>query len=142
MEYCLGNLSDNNSNKSEEEVKNILRDICTALKAIHSKNRGHCHIKPGIVRCFSQIFMNALENILLSNSGKWKLGDYGLSNLGYQIKVNSDEPAIEDILDDAMYYFSPELEECDPDLDLAKSDMFSLGLVMAEFLMGKYQLML
>ena len=50
MEYCLGNLSDLNRDKSEEGIKNIMRDICSALKPLHTQNKGHCHIKPGI--CF------------------------------------------------------------------------------------------
>lgn len=48
MEYCLGNLSEVGSDKSEEGTKNILRDICLALKPLHSQKPGHCHIKPGI----------------------------------------------------------------------------------------------
>jgi len=123
MEYCLGNLSDLNRDKSEEGIKNIMRDICSALKPLHTQNKGHCHIKP--------------ENILLSKSGKWKLGDNGLANLGYQIKLSGEEAAIDDIIHDSMYYFSPELEECEgQDLDFSKCDMFSLGLVIAEHMMG------
>ena len=70
------------------------------------------------------------------------MGDFGLSNLDYQAKLgNLEGDTVDKDLENAMYYFGPELlddEHCGVrTLDLTKADIYSFGLCLAEFILGK-----
>lgn len=77
------------------------------------------------------------ENILLSNSGKYKLADLGLSRL--KIRV-----ANEDIMEGDSRYMAQELLQVMDDSgeypDLTKADIFSLGATIYEIMIGRPQL--
>lgn len=75
MEYCAGgNLEQDLSKRRESNPKRYLTDdgllrlvyqVGSALRTLHSRNIIHRDVKPG--------------NILLTGSGDYKLGDYGIS---------------------------------------------------------------
>lgn len=62
---------------SEPEIIQVLRDISLGLNELHHKDIVHLDLK--------------LENILIGSSGKYKLGDLGLSRLITKIKGNVSE---------------------------------------------------
>ncbi len=74
MELCRMSLEEKadtrrkkNQKFSEDELRKIMRDVTLGLKGLHDRSIVHLHIKP--------------ENVLLSQSGKYKLGDLGLARL-------------------------------------------------------------
>ena len=108
---------------SEGKIRKIMRDICLGLKDLHSKKIVHLDIKPG-----SFIF-NPLENVLVSNSKKYKIADLGLARL--VTKLDGDVP------EGDSRYLAPELLNEDPVAvvpDLGKADVFSLGIMMYELM--------
>jgi len=113
-----------NQGQSEAEIIKIITDISAALCPLHQQNLIHGHIKP--------------ENILLSRSGKYKLSDVELANLSYNIKIHR-HVADKNILENARQYFSPENEENNQEKSNSssvKSDVFSLGLVISQLMLG------
>lgn len=67
MEYCLMSLAAfaaEHHNFPEGQLWDILVDMLLALKHLHGKNYIHLDIKP--------------ENIMISQQGVYKLGDFGL----------------------------------------------------------------
>jgi len=120
MEYCPKSLKEEMKEKgrfSEEELKKILRDICMGLSYLHRSDIVHLDIKP--------------ENILISKTYKYKLGDMGQSALA---KLSSDE-----IEEGDARYLAPELlnsEEYDEKPELTKADVFSLGITLFELATG------
>jgi serine/threonine protein kinase len=96
-----------------------MRDVCLGLQELHSRGIVHLDIKP--------------ENILESFSGKFKLGDLGMSRLLSQIMEEHDFPE-----GDARY-LAKELLNDDPDAsmpDLTKADIFALGITFYELIEG------
>ena len=96
-----------------------MRNVCLGLQELHNKGIVHLDIKP--------------ENILESFSGKFKLGDLGMSRLLSQVVDDHDFPE-----GDARY-LAKELLNDDPSTpipDLTKADMFSLGITMYEIMEG------
>jgi serine/threonine protein kinase len=84
---------------------------------LHNKGIVHLDIKP--------------ENILESFSGKFKLGDLGMSRLLSQVVEEHDIPE-----GDARYLAYELLNE-DPSAsipDLTKADMFALGITFYELM--------
>jgi len=67
-EFCgggsLGSLFEHGKTFSEEELCTVLRQVGDGLSYIHSRNLVHLDIKP--------------ENIYVSMSGGYKIGDFGL----------------------------------------------------------------
>ena len=78
MELCQKSLYDLFiSNKYDEnEIIKLLRHVCLGLNELHEKGIVHLDLK--------------LENILISNTGKYKLGDLGFSRL--MNKLHTDVP--------------------------------------------------
>lgn len=104
----------------ESQIRHILRDISLGLKSLHKRNVVHLDIKP--------------ENILLSNTGKYKISDLGLSRIA---KRSKDE----EINEGDSRYLAPELlhDFTVGELpDLTKADIFSLGVTIYELITGKY----
>jgi len=95
-----------------------MRDICLGLQALHSKKIIHLDIKP--------------ENVLISNSKKFKLADLGLARLVTKLDGNVPEGD--------SRYLAPELLNEDPAAlvpDLTKADIFSLGIMIYELMRNK-----
>ncbi|CAI2361439.1 unnamed protein product [Moneuplotes crassus] len=121
MELCEKSLFDRfeevGTNLSEKEIKEILKDICFGLKELHSKGIVHLDVK--------------LENILLGNCGKYKLGDLGMSRVIDKIKA--------DVPEGDSRYLAHELLNNDPNAplpDLKKCDVFALGILSYELMQG------
>ncbi len=117
MEHCqhsLRHLLDTIPSFSDSHICEILRDVLTGLKSLHSRNIVHLDIKP--------------ENILYSKSHKYKIADLGLSRiairrLGEDIIEGDSRYLAPELLNDANIGFMP---------DLTKADIFSLGATFYE----------
>lgn len=100
---------------SEEEILNIVNELCDVLKLIHTQNIIHRDINP--------------ENILISNDGVLKLIDFGIAR----------EPDIEKRQDTTILgtvgYAAPEqfgFTQTD-----ARTDIYAVGVLLNELLVGK-----
>lgn len=95
-----------------KEILKLLRHICLGLNELHEKGIVHLDLK--------------LENILVSTSGKYKLGDLGFSRL--MNKLSHDVP------EGDSRYLAKELLNTDAEAlpDLRKADIFSLGILAYE----------
>ena len=119
MEHCkhsLRYLLDTNPFFSDSQIRQILRDVLTGLKSLHSRNIVHLDIKP--------------ENILYAQSQKYKIADLGLSRiairrLGEEIIEGDSRYLAPELLNDANIGFMP---------DLTKADIFSLGVTFYELI--------
>lgn len=120
MEHCqhsLRRLLETKAFFTDSDLRTIIRDVASGLKALHSRNVVHLDIKP--------------ENILYSNSSKFKIADLGLSRISVRVKG-------EDIVEGDSRYLAPELlNDISEDHlipDLKKADIFSLGKQIYETL--------
>ena len=115
MELCDRSLFDlfESNEYDEKEIYKLLRHICLGLNELHQKDIVHLDLK--------------LENILISASGKYKLGDLGFSRLINKLSHNVPEGDTR--------YLAQELLNDNPDAplpDLRKADIFSLGILTYE----------
>ncbi|WP_062307182.1 Stk1 family PASTA domain-containing Ser/Thr kinase [Alicyclobacillus sendaiensis] len=101
-----------------EDVIRISKQICSALQHAHELNVVHRDIKP--------------HNILLTKSGQVKVADFGIARAatGQTIARRQATTVL-----GSVHYFSPEQARGAP--TDAKSDIYSLGVVMYEMLTGK-----
>ena len=122
MEHCnysLRHLISSIQYFNDSQIREILRDVVSGLKVLHSQNVVHLDIKP--------------ENILYSQSKKYKIADLGLSRVAIRVKG-------EDIIEGDSRYLAPELLNDIHDNympDLTKADIFSLGVTFYELISGK-----
>lgn len=103
---------------SVEEVLRYLIPVVSALAEAHSIGIIHRDIKP--------------ENILISKDGRVKIADFGLargSQLGSTLTVESS------VVLGSVSYLSP--EQVQRGISDARSDIYSLGIVLFELLTGK-----
>ena len=95
-----------------------MRDICLGLRDLHRRKIIHLDIKP--------------DNVFISYSNKYKIGDLGLSRLVTKLEGNVPEGD--------SRYLAPELLNEDPAAiipDLTKADIFSLGIMMYRLMSNK-----
>lgn len=119
MEHDISALVESKIQFTPGQIKNIMHQILTGIAYLHSNNIIHRDIKSA--------------NILLNNNGVVKLGDFGLARticpLPKRNKIYSGNVV-------TIWYRSPELLLGMKNYDL-KVDMWSIGCVFAELLMGE-----
>lgn len=93
----------------------ITRQVCDALEHAHRHNIIHRDVKP--------------HNILLTEAGRAKLTDFGIAR-----EATGTTLAVTRNLMGSVHYFSPEQARGEP-AD-ARSDIYSLGVVLYEMLTG------
>lgn len=108
FEYCVGKCP-----FTEEEAKEATRQVTSALDFIHSKHIVHMDLKP--------------QNILLSDDGKCRLADFGLSR-----KIPPGQRVCE--ISGTPEYTAPEILDYSPVTPAA--DIWSLGCVIYVMLTG------
>ena len=119
MEFCGGsnlrNFIDKNKNNNilidEDILKNIIKQICIGIKAIHDKKIVHRDLKP--------------ENIFINEDKIIKIGDFGISKQLeiYNIKISINKEGTYD-------YIAPEILY--KGIYNNKSDIWSLGCIIYE----------
>ncbi|MBK9063647.1 MAG: protein kinase [Acidobacteria bacterium] len=110
-----------------EEIRSYARQIAEALAAAHEKGIVHRDLKPA--------------NVRLTSGGRVKLLDFGLAKRTDEPKVGSEDATATAALSEAgavmgtVPYMSPEQVSGRP-LD-ARTDLFSLGIVLYEMASGR-----
>ncbi len=100
---------------SEDEVIKLAKDICNALVYVGKKKIIHRDIKP--------------HNIFVDDSGRYKLGDFGISKIISEFSVNFTREI------GTQAYVAPEMfSGAEGDSYDASTDIYSLGLVLYAFL--------
>ena len=119
MEYVEGQTLkeyiDENGMLSWQETVEYAIQICSALDKAHKNNIVHRDIKP--------------QNIILTNDGVLKVTDFGIARATANETLNVGESTM-----GSVHYFSP--EQARGGYTDAKSDIYSLGVVMYEMVTG------
>ncbi len=134
-EYVAGLALNTALERARRHVQRLPVGMCLFLAAELAKGLEHAHrrcdeqrVPLNIVhRCLS------LHNVLLSWEGEVKIADFGLGT-ATEILRRRRRQAGEDVLDTPAGYLSPEQGEGRP-AD-ARSDIFSLGVILYELLAG------
>jgi len=113
---CLDQLINRKGKLSESECIQIMSDILVALNFAHEKRVIHRDIKP--------------SNIIISNSGKAKLMDFGIAIMMGDKRMTATGTNI-----GTSWYMSPEHVTRPKEID-HRSDVYSIGIVLYEMLTG------
>ena len=100
-----------------QTIINLVQQICEALQAAHERNIIHRDIKPA--------------NILVTNTGKVKVADFGLARSLTPDEAEITEP--HEIMGTADY-MAPEVHKGEPADE--RSDQYSVGVLLYELLAG------
>lgn len=120
MEYCpKGALNKQVGKLSEEQVWKVLHDVAAGLAYLHSKDIVHQDIKP--------------DNILLDESGNYRITDFGISTKARTTLRKSMLGA--STSGGTMAYMGPERFSAQPAPTKA-SDIWSLGAMIYELITG------
>lgn len=120
MEYCpKGALTKQVGKLSEEQVWSVLHDVAAGLAYLHSKDIVHQDIKP--------------DNILLDESGNYRITDFGISTKARTTLRKSMLGA--STSGGTMAYMGPERFSAQPAPTKA-SDIWSLGAMIYELITG------
>jgi hypothetical protein len=99
---------------STDKAVEIARQICAGLAAAHERGVIHRDLKPA--------------NLMLDSSGRIRITDFGLASIAASIEAG-------DVRAGTPAYMAP--EQLEGKEVTAKSDLYSLGLVLYEILTGK-----
>jgi DNA-binding response OmpR family regulator len=102
---------------SQAEALAFVREIAAALRAVHTAGIVHRDLKP--------------PNVMLREDGSVVLIDFGLA----RSLVSGESSTRTGVLRGSPYYMSPEQAQGDA-LD-ARTDLYSLGVILYEMLVGK-----
>lgn len=105
---------------SAEQALSIVSQVCDALQYAHDQGVIHRDIKP--------------ENILLDESGRVKIADFGLAKLGVEgddLRLTGTNQVL-----GTMRYMAPEQMHGSASVD-HRADIYSLGVVLYEMLTGE-----
>lgn len=120
MEYVsretLKNKLQANGKLPVQEALRIVKDIARALAHAHANNIVHCDIKP--------------HNILVAPDGQVKVTDFGIARA-----ISSTTMSFTGDVVGSVHYFSP--EQAKGIAITPKTDIYSLGVVFYELLVGK-----
>ena len=123
MEYMPGgdlyNMVEQQGPLNRGALLKVASDICRALEALHTRGVLHRDVKP--------------ENILLTDNGQFKLADFGLAHIHQTGRLETSGPQPGTLL-----YMSP--EQAHGRQVTARSDVYSLAVVLYEAMTGQYYL--
>jgi serine/threonine-protein kinase len=121
LEYCGGgsveNLTEDEAPLAEGRVTAIASVVCDALTYAHTNGVVHGDLRPA--------------NILLTTEGGIKVADFGIARAAF---LSRDVSTTGTILGSVRYLSPEQAEGKEPD---EKSDIYSLGVVVYELLVGR-----